>query len=83
MMNTPPIKSVFIDMMGNNDPSWTSYMSDVFYALLQDSQYGTTAKRPTKNLRLWMRYGDTTLGYPVYLKSTNPNVWVNSVGTTV
>lgn len=83
MRDTPPIKSSFVDQMGNNDPSWSVFMSDVYYALLQDSQFGITAKRPIKNLRLWMRYGDTTLGYPVYLKSTNPNVWVNSVGAVV
>lgn len=82
-MNTPPVKSSFSDENNLNRAEWTDFMSSAFRAIQQDSQFGITAKRPVNNLRLWMRYGDTTLGYPVYLKSTRPNVWVNGAGAVV
>jgi hypothetical protein len=44
-------------------------------------QSGVTANRPDKVLWIGRRYFDTTLGKPVYLKSINPSVWVDGVGT--
>jgi hypothetical protein len=46
-------------------------------------QFGTTAKRPTTNLYIGLQYFDTTLGYPVFIKSLGPTVWVNGAGGVV
>jgi hypothetical protein len=48
-----------------------------------DSQYGTTAQRPTTGLQPGNKYFDSTLGFPVYVKSVNPVVWVRYDGTVV
>ena len=42
----------------------------------------TTATRPT-NAYIGQHSFDTTIGQPIWLKSTNPQVWVNGVGTVV
>lgn len=44
-------------------------------------QSGITADRPKTNLWVGRRYFDTTLGYPVYVKTEA--VWVNSAGVVV
>ena len=43
---------------------------------------GATANRPT-TVEVGTRYFDTTLGKPVWVKSTGPTVWVDAAGTTV
>jgi parallel beta-helix repeat protein len=45
-------------------------------------QSGNTAGRPS-NAVVGQPYFDTTLGKPVYCKSTSPNVWVDATGATV
>lgn len=47
-------------------------------------QTGATTARPTTGLYQGLMYFDTTLGYPVFLKTIgSPNVWVNASGTPV
>lgn len=48
-----------------------------------DRLSGTTANRPTNNLRVGQPFFDSTLGIPIWCKSLGPTVWVNSAGTTV
>ena len=81
MIETPPQKENFMDENGNQSASWYSFMSSVYIAIFQNSQHGITAKRPTKNLSLWMKFGDDTLGVPIFLKSVKPIVWVKADGT--
>ena len=44
---------------------------------------GTTANRPTTGVYVGYQYFDTTLGKPIFVKTTSPIVWVDAVGTTV
>jgi hypothetical protein len=44
-------------------------------------QYGTTAQRPTTGVYVGQMYFDTTKGFPIFIKSINPIVWVNGAGT--
>lgn len=46
----------------------------------QQTNHGTTAKRPTTGLRIGLNYFDTSLGYAIWYDGTN---WVNSSGVTV
>lgn len=68
---------------GRMKPWWKSWFDSVFQCIFSIQQSGTTAQRPTTNLWVGRRYFDTTLGYPVWLKSTNPIVWVNGSGASV
>ena len=58
--------------------SWFIRMGDVMVALTTS---GTTVQRPTKLLWKGRPYFDTTLGKPIWVKSTSPTVWVDGVGT--
>lgn len=62
---------------------WTSFFDQVFNLLSAMTQSGTTAQRPTSFLWIGRSYFDTTKGYPVYVKSVGPVVWVNGAGTVV
>ena len=64
-------------------PEWQSFFTDVFNSITGMQKSGNTASRPTKGLWVGLPYFDTTLGYPVWLRSVNPNVWVNSTGAIV
>lgn len=44
---------------------------------------GVTASRPTSGIVVGTQYFDTTLGKPIFVKTTSPLVWVDSTGTTV
>jgi hypothetical protein len=63
--------------------SWTSFFEQIFNILSAMTQSGTTAQRPTSFLWIGRSYFDTTKGYPVYVKSVGPVVWVNGAGTVV
>jgi hypothetical protein len=52
----------------------------VFVVCSALTQSGTTAQRPTSLLWVGRTYFDTTLGYPVWLLSTGPDVWVDATG---
>jgi hypothetical protein len=81
-MNAPPNQSpVQVDDI--IQLRWQEYFSGVFSAITAMQQSGTTAQRPTKGLWVGRQYFDTTLGYPVYLKSANPSIWVNGSGAVV
>lgn len=67
--NTP------IDGAGTPIPgAWREWYARV--ALVAGGDSGPTADRPTKGLYIGKGYFDTTLGYPVYLASVKPSVWV-------
>jgi hypothetical protein len=44
---------------------------------------GATAARPIAGLYIGLLFFDATLGYPVFVKSLNPTVWVNGAGGVV
>jgi hypothetical protein len=62
---------------------WISMFTKIRVWIVANSQYGTTAQRPTKGLSPGDKFMDTTLGYIVHVRSVNPVVWVNGAGTVV
>jgi len=84
IINKPPTGAVDQGATSQN-PGWPPFFSTVFAILNSATRSGTTAERPTDNdfRWLWMPYGDTTLGKPIWLKSIGPDVWVDATGTPV
>jgi hypothetical protein len=56
--------------------SWTAWSAS-------GASSGTTGNRPTVGLYVGYPYFDTTLGKPVWCKTTSPVAWVDSTGTAV
>lgn len=81
--DTPVSNEPVSDTINGVSRNWYKFFVNVRNAIVWRTQSGTTAERPTTNLQIGMPYFDTTLGYQVNLKSINPNVWVNGVGTVV
>lgn len=65
------------------DKALTVWLNKLWVVVYPSQQHGTTAQRPTTGLYIGMDYFDDTLGHKVTLKSANPNVWVDGVGTVV
>jgi hypothetical protein len=61
--------------------AWLQWFQSVHLTASTTQESGPTTQRPTKNLWIGRRFFDTTVGKPVYLKSTAPNVWVDGAGT--
>lgn len=78
---TEPPKGKPLDGVGHWIQAWSAWFQSAFYILMAQQDSGPTANRPTQNLWIGRRYFDTSLGKPVFLKSTGPNVWVDGVGT--
>lgn len=69
---------------GSVHPDWAAFFHSVQNTLFGSTRSGPTASRPTSALDgryIGMPYFDTTLGYVIYLKSVNPDVWVDGGGT--
>lgn len=81
-MNIPPNQSP-VQVNDVVQLRWQEYFTGVFNAIRALQQSGTTAQRPVRGLWIGRPYFDTDLGYPVYLLSANPPVWVDSNGTVV
>lgn len=65
---------------------WSSFFSAMQQVVYNASRSGPTASRPTDILigrYVGMPYYDTTLGKPIWLESTNPDVWVDATGAPV
>ena len=80
-----PIIPMFDDQ-GVMHPQWQVFHHSVQQVAYNMSRSGPTASRPTSNLDarwIGMPYFDTTLGLTIYLKSVNPDVWVNGAGAAV
>lgn len=76
-----PNTSAAVDGDGALTPPWVSFFTKVVTFIVANSQSGTTAQRPTKGLSPGDRYMDLTLGYPIFVRSVNPIVWVDGGGT--
>jgi hypothetical protein len=72
---------------GPTSSPWIAWFASLFRTVQALGTNGTTAQRPipTAQLPLYIGqpYFDSTLGYPVYVKSLNPTVWVNGAGAVV
>ena len=63
---------------------WAGWFSTIQNLLYATSSSGPTSMRPTTRLYVGQFWFDTTLGYPVWLKTAgSPAVWVNASGTPV
>lgn len=72
-----------VDADGRITPRWNSYLSWLEGTVIAARTSGTTAQRPTKNLYIGQFYYDTTLNYPVYVRTISPVVWRNGAGAVV
>ena len=72
-----------VDKVGKLLSPWMAWFSLAQGILQAQGQTGTTAARPVNGLYVGYQYFDTTLGYPVWVKTVSPAVWVRYDGTTV
>jgi len=70
-------------MLSPPKEGWRNFFGNVFNICLGVTQSGPTAQRPVSRLWTGRPYFDTTLGKPVWLKSTFPTVWVDGTGVSV
>lgn len=70
-------KSVSLDRL---DPAWQKWFSDLLIAVNEGQATGTTAERPDPPPFIGFMFFDTTLGYPIWAKTTTE--WVDAVGIT-
>jgi hypothetical protein len=81
-----PPDDLIVSRAGRLVPVWQAFMESIATWLGPVGNYGVTANRPSDTSRhplyIGQGYFDTTLGYPVYVKSRNPTVWVDGGGTT-
>ena len=78
-----PTDGAVVDANGTATPGWKPFFSSVYQLLVAMTQSGTTARRPTSFLWVGRMYFDSTLGKPIWLKSTGPTVWVDATGAAV
>ena len=82
----PPAQSPMMDKDGNLGLDWASFLHSLQQTAFGLSRSGPTTSRPTSTLDgrwIGMPYFDTTLGFEIYLKSVNPDVWVRYDGVSV
>jgi hypothetical protein len=70
VINNPPISGLL--------PALATWMTQVYIICFSIQESGTTAQRPTKNLWLFRRYGDKTIGKPIWWNGT---IWILADGT--
>ena len=81
MFETPPLQSRMTDITtGYFTREWSTWFSKIQNVLKTVNAHGTTAQRPTTGLYIGMMYFDDTLGFPVWLQSVGPDVWVRYDG---
>lgn len=78
-----PVSAALSDESGRVSTPWAQWFQRVTAGVGSLYQSGTTANRPTTLLWVGRRYFDTTLGYPVWVRSVRPVVWVNASGVAV
>lgn len=86
-----PMHDVIMDAEGritgmNNRQDWMAFLHSLQQQSFCASRNGTTAQRPTNAVDgryIGMPYFDTTVGKPIFLKSVNPDVWIDAAGNTV
>lgn len=83
MIPNPPFRDKFATATGDISAAWMQWLQKIGLFAGSVSDSGTTANRPTSNLWIGRPYFDTTLGYPIWVKTVSPVVWVNGAGTSV
>lgn len=82
-MERPPLDEPFYTPDSPISTVWTRWMNKLWIVGGSVDNSGTTVQRPAKNLFIGRPYFDTDLGKPIWLKSANPSVWVDSSGTSI
>ena len=72
-----------VDKNGKLLGPWAAWFSALNNLIRPLGGNGATTARPASNLYVGLMFFDTTLGYPVFIKSLNPTVWVNGAGSVV
>lgn len=84
-----PTGSKIAEANGWLTETWLNFFQALYNVVRPIGSNGNTAARPIHNpargstLYVGQQYFDTTLGYPVYVSSLNPTVWVNGAGAVV
>lgn len=82
----PPANSPLVTDAGTVSQDFQVFFHSIQQTAFNVSRSGTTASRPTSKLDgrfVGMPYFDTTLGFEIWIKSVNPDVWVRYDGTAV
>lgn len=82
-VNAPPINAPFNRDDGSVEPAWADWCTQIYRSAQMDYGSGTTAQRPTKDLRAGGRYFDTSLaanGRPIWINK-GATGWVHDDGT--
>lgn len=79
----PTQQPMVLPRAGSLTPPWLAWFTALYLLIKPVGGNGTTANRPVNGLYIGLQYFDSTLGYPVFIKSLNPTVWVNGAGTVV
>ena len=85
-IQVPSVLTRIAEDNGAINQDWASLFHSLQQTAFALSRSGPTASRPTSTLDgrwVGMPYFDTTLGFSVYLKSVNPDVWVDGQGNPV
>lgn len=78
-----PLTEQIKSRIGQLTDPWRAWLEQLFFFTKPLGTSGTTAMRPISQLYVGQQYFDTTLGYPVFLKTVSPIVWVNGAGGVV
>ena len=85
-----PTTDQLSDRSGLINPSYRTWFASIQTWLGPQGRTGATGARPQVGLYPGLQYFDTTLGYPVFVKTVGTNkpgnattVWVNASGGTV
>ncbi len=78
-----PSNSQIINGGNYASPAWMQWFARVHGLVNGMQQSGGTVGRPAKLVWIGLRFFDTDLGKPVYVKSVNPIVWVDAAGGVV
>jgi len=79
-MDKPPVPANIALVSGQVNYPWVSWFEKIHAKF---NRNGTTSKRPLVSVEVGDQYFDSTLGYPIWVKSINPIVWVRYDGTVV
>jgi hypothetical protein len=75
-----PDNIAVVDPNGNATVPWTQWIARVHRIVTAVQSSGLTAERPTSLLWVGRTFFDTSIGYPIWVQSINPVVWVDAFG---
>lgn len=76
-----PTSTQLVDADGNITVPWAQWIQRTQNIVRTFNTSGPTAQRPVDLLWIGLFYFDTTINKPIWLRSVNPNVWVDGAGT--